>query len=233
MRASALLPDGKHLRCDGIERSADAVTITVSGTAASACCPSCGRASVRIHSRYERTLADLPWHGVQVTILWRSRKFFCDVTECPRRVFTERLPQMAAPHGRKTTRLQTTLLCLGLACGGEGGARLCERLGIVVSPDALLRGIRSAAISEAEPPRVVGIDDWRSVAANATAPSSAIWNGVVRSNSCRSEVRTSSAIGWPTIRASRSSVATGGTVISRGRPKARQRRCKSQIDGTC
>lgn len=130
MRASALLPDGKHLRCDAVERSADAVTITVSGVAAVACCPTCGRASERIHSRYERTLADLPWHGVRVTIRWRSRKFFCVAAECPRRVFTERLPQVAAPHARKTAGLQTTLLCLGIACGGEGGARLCDRPGM-------------------------------------------------------------------------------------------------------
>lgn len=155
-----LLPDSKVLRCDGIERSQDVVTIRISATSSSACCPNCGRDTSRIHSYYQRTLADLPWHGVRVIVRWRSRKFFCDAAECPRRIFTERLPQVAAPHARKTMRLQTTLLCLGVACGGEGGARLCERLGISVSPDLLLRSIRSAAVGEAEPPRVVGIDDW-------------------------------------------------------------------------
>lgn len=160
MCAKTLLPDAKCLRCDKFERTEESVSICVSSTTPTACCPSCGRPSERIHSRYVRRLADLPWHGVQVTICWQSRKFFCDAGDCPQRVFMERLPHVAAPHARKTTRLQTALLCLGLACGGEGGTRLCERLGMVVSPDTLLRNIRSATIGDVESPRVVGIDDW-------------------------------------------------------------------------
>ncbi|WP_391527867.1 transposase family protein [Pirellulimonas nuda] len=40
-------------------------------------CPFCGELSRRIHSRYVRKLTDLPWHGLQVRLQWRSQKLFC------------------------------------------------------------------------------------------------------------------------------------------------------------
>jgi len=50
--------------------------------------------------------------------------------------------------------------CIGLACGGEPGSRLAERLGILVSADTMLREIRRSAKSCSAVPRAVGVDDW-------------------------------------------------------------------------
>lgn len=88
--------------------------------------PSCGCASVRAQSRYERRLADLPWHGLAVALRIRVRRFVCEVPRCPRRVFCERLPATAAPYARRTTRLAGALERIGLALGGETGARLAS-----------------------------------------------------------------------------------------------------------
>jgi len=60
-------------------------------------CPMCGRPSQRIHSRYQRTFADLPWATFQVRLEVRVRKFFCSNQACQRRIFTERLPDVAKP----------------------------------------------------------------------------------------------------------------------------------------
>ncbi|WP_179875755.1 transposase family protein [Sinorhizobium sp. BJ1] len=35
-------------------------------TAKEACCPCCGSRTARVHSHYQRRLADLPWHGCVV-----------------------------------------------------------------------------------------------------------------------------------------------------------------------
>ncbi|WP_232298984.1 transposase family protein [Granulicella tundricola] len=51
------------------------------------CCPVCGTASRRVHSRYLRRLGDLPWEGILVSILLQTRKFFCVVETCRRRMF--------------------------------------------------------------------------------------------------------------------------------------------------
>lgn len=67
-------------------------------------CPACGAWSRRIHSRYPRTLADLPWLRCAVRLQVRRRKFFCDQAGCPRRIFAEPLLSTAARDGRRTTR---------------------------------------------------------------------------------------------------------------------------------
>jgi transposase len=50
------------------------------------------------------------------------RKFFCDNTSCRRKIFTERLPGVVRPYGRKTSRLEQSLVDIGYAEGGESGA---------------------------------------------------------------------------------------------------------------
>jgi transposase len=125
-------------------------------------CPACGTASRRIHSRYFRKLGDLPWEKVPVLILLQARKFFCVEGNCRQRIFTEQLPGTVARYSRRTFRLSEALGWITLAVGGQGGARLARRLGLLVSGSTLLRQIRRRISSSApvQAPRVLGIDDW-------------------------------------------------------------------------
>jgi len=66
-------------------------------------CPVCGTLSRRVHSRYQRAVADLPWEGVEVTIRLRTRRFFCDDEGCPKRIFAEPLPQTVSRYGPNPT----------------------------------------------------------------------------------------------------------------------------------
>jgi len=160
MQPQTLLPDARHLQCDGIQWDGSRVTVMVASCLSTAACPKCGQVSHRIHSHYQRHLQDLPWQGIQVRLHWRSRRLFCDRAGCPQRIFTERLPEVAARHGRKTQRLVTTLRALALACGGEAGARLARRLEMPTSADTLLREIRRCSCEPAARVRVLGVDDW-------------------------------------------------------------------------
>lgn len=90
----------------------------------------------------------------------KVRRFRCPEPSCPRRIFAERLPSLAEPYARKTIRLREILLLVGLALGGEAGARLAERLGMKASPSTLLRRLHSAALPAFEPPEVIGVDDF-------------------------------------------------------------------------
>jgi len=140
----------------------DHVTILTAPRPATAVCPSCGTPSHRVHSRYERALNDLPWQGRPVTLRVQARRFRCLTPACPRRTFAERLAGVAAVAARRSERLGSLQRCLGLALGGEAGARLAERLAMSTSPDTLLRLIGTAA-SGADPPatpRVLAVDDW-------------------------------------------------------------------------
>ena len=101
----------------------------------SSTCPLCRTPSYRVQSPYTRTLADLPWHGVSVQILLRLRRLFCDLPHCPRKIFAERLPGVAAPFARRTNRLADAIELIGFVLGGEAGARTAAKLGIHTSPD--------------------------------------------------------------------------------------------------
>jgi transposase len=82
-------------------------------------CPVCGSAATRIHSRYQRRLADLPSTGQPVRILLTVRKFFCDLSTCPRKIFTERLASFVTPSARVTARLFQMVQIIGLATAAD------------------------------------------------------------------------------------------------------------------
>ena len=145
MQADPHLPDPALLRCDRVWIAQQQITLLASTTSPTAACPACGSASSRVHSRYTRTLADLPWHNTPVQLQLQVRRFFCDVATCPQRIFVERVPTVAATHARKTCRMRETLSRIGLALGGQAGCRLASQLGLCSSPTSLLRIVRQRA----------------------------------------------------------------------------------------
>lgn len=152
-----LWPEG--LAVEELSVDGQRVTLNARTNAKYAVCPICRRSSDRIHSRYTRTVADLPRHGIAVILRVHARRFFCDNPKCERAIFCERLPE-TAPHARKTDRLEKALLLIAFELGGEAGARVARELGLLVSPDALLNRIRKVPHPNAEEVRVLGIDDW-------------------------------------------------------------------------
>jgi transposase len=160
MDVATLSPSPTELHLDGFEVEARSITIQIAARRPVARCPSCGQSSDRIHSRYTRTLTDLPWHGIPVRLRLHTRRFFCSSPGCLQRIFTERLPQTVEPYGRKTLRLEAALQLLGLCLGGEAGVRLARELGILTSPDTLLRRAKQPGDVDPPTPRCLGVDDW-------------------------------------------------------------------------
>lgn len=156
----AVLPIPRSLHVETLLLDEDGLTILASPAAADAPCPLCGQRADRIHSRYTRTLADLPWATLPVHLRVQVRKFFCDNDACPRRIFVERLAEVARAFARRTDRQRTALTSIAFAVGGEAGARLARRLGMPASPDTLLRLTRRSPEIERPVPTVLGVDDW-------------------------------------------------------------------------
>jgi transposase len=113
-----------------------------------------------IHSRYRRLVRDLPINGKAVLLLLHVRKFSCKEPTCPRHVFAERLPELTSPHGQSTAGLRAFLSTLGCEAGGAGGARIAASIGLQVTARTLLRVLHAQPLSEPEPPRIIGVDDW-------------------------------------------------------------------------
>jgi transposase len=156
------LPDATalHLEACEVDAPTTQITLRVRATQTSAPCPLCATPAQRIHSDYERTLADLPWAQYRVRLQLRVRKWFCRNRSCPRRIFTERLPTVVAPWARCTLRLAQRLVALGLALGGRAGMRLSHAWDLAVSRNTLLRLLRRLPRPVLPTPRVLGVDDF-------------------------------------------------------------------------
>jgi transposase len=159
---SVLVPPG--LVIDRLDVGDDRIGLTAHSDAAMATCPSCQTSARRVHSRYQRRVADLPLAGRRVELQIRVRRFRCEASGCAQQIFAERFPTEIVPaFARRTARLEQVIHHLGLALGGRPGASLAQRLMLPVSRDTLLRVIRRRAIARSDPLTVIGIDDfaWR------------------------------------------------------------------------
>lgn len=160
MSLPALLPDSTRITLQDVLIDGEWITLIAQAIGSHSPCPQCGELSARVHSRYTRTLADLPWQGRVVRIELKVRRFFCLAAACPRQTFAERFPEVAAVSARTTARLHETHRLIGQALGGEPGSRLAAPLGMPTSPDTLLRRVRRAPLSQQSAVRVLGVDDW-------------------------------------------------------------------------
>jgi hypothetical protein len=100
-----LLPPTRPVRLTGMTIEPEYVLLQVTTTAPAARCPRCAVPSSTVHSRYQRHLTDLPWGTRPVRLQLTVRKFICRNLSCPRRIFTERVPEEAldqvfSTHGK-------------------------------------------------------------------------------------------------------------------------------------
>jgi transposase len=155
-----LFPPTCGIRLREIIVEDQSVQIQLTAIAPTALCPDCATPSSSVHSHYQRRLADLPWGSLAVCMQLVVRKFVCRHVPCTRRIFTERLPDFAMPYARKTMRLVSALQAIGIALGGQAGARLAARLRLPTSASTLLRLVRVAPIPHIPVLQVLGVDEW-------------------------------------------------------------------------
>lgn len=166
-----LFPHLDAVRLDAVCVTSEGVVLSVSSRASRARCPTCHSWSRHVHSRFVRTLADLPAAGRPVLLSLAGQRFFCDRRTCRQRTFREQLPLLAPTRWRHTVVLHRTLERLGFTLGGRPAAQLARTQGLPPlqrrptgqtgpSRMAFLRAVRSAPFEHVPTPRHLGVDDW-------------------------------------------------------------------------
>lgn len=155
-----LLPYLGGVDVERVEPAGAGVVICVAPRTSASACPACGVVTSRVHSRYERRLADQPIGGRPVTIHVCVRRFRCAAKGCAKSTFAEQIDGLTLPYSRRTLQLQRVLLAVAVALAGRGGARLAARLGVAISRCSLLRLIRTAADPLVGEVTAIGVDDW-------------------------------------------------------------------------
>lgn len=160
MLPTGLLPHLDGLTVEDVLVYAGDATFAVAGIDGAAECPRCRHCSNRIHSRYRRTMRDLPIGPNTVTLRVRVRRFICVNRGCPQVTFAERFPTLGRPRSRRTIGQEVALEQLGMALGGSAGSVLAKRMSLPASRSTVLRVVLAASRATPLTPRVLGVDDW-------------------------------------------------------------------------
>ncbi|MFI8308918.1 ISL3 family transposase [Streptomyces sp. NPDC085927] len=123
-------------------------------------CPDCALPSDRVHSCYERRLADTPVGDRPVLIELTVRRLYCDNARCGRRTFVEQVEGLTFRYGRRTSVSRRLLEAVTVALAGRAGARPAVMLHSTVSRTTLLRLLMALPDPSWEVPKVFGVDDF-------------------------------------------------------------------------
>lgn len=123
-----------------------------------AACPVCGVLSATVRQRRTTRPRDLPQGEEALVVRWHKVQFSCREVRCPRKAFTEQIPELPA-GARVTGRLRRHV-----------AGRVADGLAVSVAGDGLVSWPIShaawvvhadAALVEPEPVTVLGIDETR------------------------------------------------------------------------
>lgn len=160
MGSSPFLPLPSTLSIDSVEQHSQTVVVHLSAISPTAPCPSCGTPGSRVHSRYSRTIADLPCAGQRLVLKLLVRKWVCPASACSQRIFAERFPGLVQSYARMTDRLKKALQSVGVTTNGADGARLFARLSMPTTGKTIIRRVLGLALPVDTSVRVAGIDEW-------------------------------------------------------------------------
>jgi len=126
-----------------ISHEIDGATIIVRVESArnSAVCPYCATESEKVHSRYERSIYDLPICGKKTRIVIHRRKFFCMNAECSKKTYAEDFKFMQ-PRATKTGRLQDEILKVSLTQSSVSAAKYLRNSVTEVSKSTVCNMLR-------------------------------------------------------------------------------------------
>jgi hypothetical protein len=154
MGERTLVPDAVEVQLECVKAYVGQFLLILRSAEERSCCPRCHCASDRVHSHYQRVLADLPWEGTPVRIELHVRRFFCDVRDCKRRIFTERPPHTVRRRWRYKCRSNLPSSCVEKL--SDSFAATGVRMGPRRRPDVVTQEHGPALV----PQQVGGYQDW-------------------------------------------------------------------------
>jgi len=145
---------------EGVEDAGEVIRVRARTSGGAVACPGCGTETERVHGYHDRTAADVPVDGRQVSVTVRLRRMRCPVLGCAVQTFREQVPDLVERCQRRTVRLAGQVSAVASGLGGRAGARLLPVLGIGGSRHSLIRALLHIPLPALVVPRVPGTGDF-------------------------------------------------------------------------
>ena len=131
----------KKLKVINYEYKDDILSINLERTNRTAICPCCGKKSSYRHSKYIRTVKDLPIQEYKVNLNIETKIFFCKNKNCKVNTFSEKFDFIES-HARMTKRLKDRIVQDSKGISARA-ARTNISIGLAnISDDTILRLIK-------------------------------------------------------------------------------------------
>lgn len=153
----------KHVNCSNVVFDGAVIRATIVDTRNSSKCPCCGRRSVHIHSFYDRTVSDLPFHGHPMQLTIHSKRFRCKNPLCSRQTFASQVEGITERYLRRTVSAGKYLEGLLANVTSRVGAFQAALSGMQISTSTALRIVSNIRIDiDYGSVRKICIDDFAS-----------------------------------------------------------------------
>ena len=134
--------------------------VHVYATSPTAACPQCATAGSRVHSRYQRTIADVSFGERNLVLKLLVRKWICPEASCSRHIFAERFPEFVQRYARMTDRLIKALQSVGMLTNGVDAAQAASFFGVPTTDKTIIRRVLQLPLPSEGEVQKVGIDEW-------------------------------------------------------------------------
>jgi transposase len=145
---------------ESIEVHDQSVIVHLHATSPTAACSQCGTAGSRVHSRYQRTIADLAFGGRNLVLRLLVRKWICPESSCPQYTFAECFPEVVQRYARMTDRLIKALQSTGVLTNGADAAQIASSFGVPTTAKTIIRRVLQLPLPSEGLVQKVGIDEW-------------------------------------------------------------------------
>ena len=132
-------------KLDTFHNKTDKIIFEMSSETSTAKCPYCGKASNRIHSRYQREVQDLPIQGKKAVLLVLTRKFFCHNDMCCKRTFSER-HTFVDSNGKRTKPLEKNILFTTSQLSSVNASKILKNSNVDISKSSICVLLKKNAI---------------------------------------------------------------------------------------
>ncbi|MBQ7671679.1 MAG: ISL3 family transposase [Paludibacteraceae bacterium] len=149
-----------HLIVDSAEKLRGHLYVNCHFRGKTGICPYCGFRSRHVHSRYYRTLHDVPILDTEVVLRIRARKFFCINKHCSHKTFAEQSGIEVFRYQRRTRRCEVKVLQIGGVNSSPIAQRILNAWQIPISNWTILRKLHQVKVPDVPDVKQIGIDDW-------------------------------------------------------------------------